>query len=208
MPSNMACPICLSMKASNRMKCHLVVEGKLDAELFERLFADWNRLNRPRIVVAGGKMAAVSRARSILILKRQPVAVVLDADTAEPILCEEQRADLEYEMRAAPASAEWRVFMLKPEMEVLFFSVPSAIERVFGVKLGDVDKFLADYSPRAVLAGLAKSPQSDSAVWSRLISDLTEAELTQIRQQEQVAEIRDFLHNATANVMAANTGAN
>jgi hypothetical protein len=92
------------------MKCHVVVEGPTDAELFNRLLADLPLAERPRIVVAGGKMRCISVARSILALKREPVVVVVDADSTEPDALDEQRGYLEFEMRAVSTPAAWKVF--------------------------------------------------------------------------------------------------
>lgn len=180
------------------MKSHVVVEESVDAELFNRLLADLESVERPRVVAAGGKMSCVSMARSILVLKREPVVVVVDADTLESDVIEEQRGYLEFEMRAVSTSAEWRVFVIKPELEALFFTVPSAIERFFRIQLSAEQRVRAEYAPRSVLAGLSEKPWNDSKTRIALIRSLTEEDLMQLRDHEQISEIRKFIVNAAS----------
>lgn len=181
------------------MKCHVVVEGPTDAELFKRLLADLPLPERPRIVVAGGKMRCVSVARSILALKREPVVVVVDADNSEPDAIEEQRGYLEFEMRAVSTPAMWKVFLLQPELETLFFAVPAAIERFFGVRLSAEQKVRAEYSPKTVLSGLTKKPWAEI----ELVQSLTKDELTQIRDRHEISEIRAFIANEAGTTLTA-----
>ena len=174
------------------MKCHVIVEGAADGEMFTRLFADFPLSERPRVVVAGGKSRCVSVARSILAIKREPVVVVVDADSSDPDTLAEQRAYLEFEMRAVSTPAAWKVFLMQPELESLLFSVSHAIERYFEVQLTPEQKVRAEYSPKTVLAGLDKQP------WSviELVQSLTEEELKQIRDRDEISEIRAFISSA------------
>jgi hypothetical protein len=94
-----------------------------------------------------------------------------------------------------------RFFLLQPELEALIFSVPAAIERYFDVKLTAEQKVRAEYSPKTVLAGLAKKP------WSviELVQSLTEDELRQIRERDEISEIRTFIANEAGTTLIASS---
>jgi hypothetical protein len=73
-----------------------------------------------------------SRARSFLVLRRTPVAVVVDAGSLSPAVIEECREGMEELIQAAAGSVPVKVVVAVPEIEAWFFAVPEVIERVLG----------------------------------------------------------------------------
>ncbi len=187
------------------MKCHLVVEGSADVELIERLLADLPLVDAPRVVASGGKTGCIARARSILAVKREPVAVIVDADTTESRSVEELRAYFDSEMRAVATSAKWQVFVVRPEIEVLLFLVPAAIERFFGIPLNSEQRVRAEYTPKMILDELARQTHKAGESRVQLIQGLTEDELAVLRHHEDIAEIRSFVVSVAGAMLAAST---
>ncbi len=96
-------------------KGFVIVETKIDKDLLEK---EWK--HKPRnvdIIEAGGRSSAISLARSILITKNAPIALVIDADTLNPHKIEEQ-AQFVYEItNHNPVDSMLKVFMPKPNLE-------------------------------------------------------------------------------------------
>jgi hypothetical protein len=68
-----------------------IVEGELDSYFLRRVLGD-EALRDTKIVVAGGAAGIPSLARSILVLRRLPLAVLIDADSTNPAAVERRRA--------------------------------------------------------------------------------------------------------------------
>jgi len=96
-------------------KGFVVVEGKIDKDLLEK---QWK--HKPRnveIVEAGGRSSAISLARSILITKNAPIALVIDADTLNERKIEEQEQFIYEITKHNHADSMFKVFMPKPNLE-------------------------------------------------------------------------------------------
>ncbi len=61
------------------MTAYLVCEGDRDAQLLKRVLPE-EILNNVEIISAGGLSAVKSLARSLIVRRQAPVAIVMDAD--------------------------------------------------------------------------------------------------------------------------------
>jgi hypothetical protein len=93
----------------------VVVEGVTDKRLIEEKWKSKPR--NVKIVEAGGRSSAISLARSILITRNVPIALVVDADTDNERKIEEQEQFIYEITKTSPLDSMLRVFMPKPTLE-------------------------------------------------------------------------------------------
>ena len=136
------------------MSTTIVTEGSVDKMLLERLLACHPRLGGNGIQVrdAGGRYGAQSKARTILTLRRESVAVVSDTDTVDPDSIMEQRHLLEMQLGQAAPASEWRVILMAPEIEALLFR--DEVRSLLPKQLSSEQLRHAGSKPKQVLAEL------------------------------------------------------
>ena len=118
-------------------KLLIVVEGKTDATAIRAILgADLAR--RARVFAAQGRTSLVTVARNLFFHEGGPVLIVMDADTTTAHMVEEQKALTRAAVESLiPGSMNGRdrgveVFAFVPEIEVIFFEAPPALERLLG----------------------------------------------------------------------------
>ncbi len=168
---------------------HIVVEGAFDADLIHKLLVDCK--GRFSIVVAHGKNAARPIARKILLQRREPTALIVDADTTEPQEVRQQVRELHDYFGAAADKVGLTVIAMVPEMEVIFFDRPTALANHAGRPLDPALVAAGRVAPKAVLDQvLRNSPDHDR---TGFIGRLTGAELVDLASHPQVQELRRFV---------------
>ncbi|HYF37611.1 MAG TPA: hypothetical protein VD994_20080 [Prosthecobacter sp.] len=98
--------------------CYVVVEGSADAAALRRLLPTAVR-RKCDFVIAKGKPAAVSDARTLLILSQEPVVVVLDADTLDVRQTEEEKSRIKGLLASVSRGAEFDVFFAVPNLDAV-----------------------------------------------------------------------------------------
>jgi hypothetical protein len=116
------------------MKVYLLVEGDADLAFYRRLLPSEIQAETT-IVTAGGRSNITSKARSLMVTKRRPLALVTDADAFEPDAVEQRLETLEELLRSATAGVPYKVILAVPETESWFFVVPEVLERLSGKPL-------------------------------------------------------------------------
>jgi hypothetical protein len=169
-------------------KAYILVEAAMDAELLRRVLAPEAQKDAEFVVASSG---IPSLARTLLVRRRVPVAVFVNADSLNPSLINERRDGMEELIRAAAASIPVKVVFVVPEVEALFFLCPDVIERVIGpirpefVVLGKRD-------PRGVLTQIAKENNRKWDV-AQALAFLTPADVECLRKSEAIQELTAFL---------------
>src|SRR5262245_6955547 len=106
---------------------YLFVEGPTDAAFLRRVLPP-AVTKEAEFVESGGRASIPSLARSVLVRRRKPVAVLMDSDSLAPAVIEEQRESTEELIRSAAASIPVKVVVAVPTIESWFFAAPEAIE--------------------------------------------------------------------------------
>src|SRR5258708_32327690 len=99
----------------------IVTEGEQDRLLLQALLNIEADDPDIRVMAAGGWSSADSLARSFLVRGEDNVALVVDADTTDPDLVEERKRFLLRSLGSLSSSADWRIFVIAPEIEALLF---------------------------------------------------------------------------------------
>lgn len=138
------------------MKAHIVTEGKLEAVLLERL-VQCHPVLRERVIKMHPmdyRSSAHFAARTLLVLRHEPVAMINSPETLSPWLLAEQRAFLEWRLGEAGAPEDWLVVLVPPNVAVLLFRDDAIMSAVLPGTLSVEDRIRGRYEPRAVLAEL------------------------------------------------------
>jgi hypothetical protein len=171
------------------MKAYLVVEGLTDAKLLSSLLPPEIQ-EQTAVVPAGGRANLTSAARTLLVTRRKPLAVLVDADTVDASSVLDLRRETEEWIRAVSGGVPFKVFMMVPEIEALLFRVPAAVERIAGQQLSADNMTLSRYKPHQVILQLS---QNKSVIIEQIINGLTAEELNVIRETSPIKELIAFL---------------
>jgi hypothetical protein len=172
------------------MKTYLLVEGNSDRALFQRLLPSGIQ-PETTIVAVGGRSNITSKARSLMVTKRRPLALVTDADAVENDAVEQRFQTLEELVRSATAGVPYKVVLAVPEIESWFFVVPNVLERLSGKSLSPEQRVLGGLRPREVLKQLFKD-QGDVSI-DQLANELTESEIKTLQETQPRKALIEFL---------------
>jgi hypothetical protein len=145
----------LEAKIKRMKRVYILVEGPTDAAILRRILPP-EALQDAELVPAGGSPGIPSLARSLLVRRKKPVAVVMDADSVNPEVIEERQQSTEEFIRSADSSVPVKVVAAVPEIEAWFFANPETVNHVVGVTV-TADWFaLGKRDPKGVLQQLAE----------------------------------------------------
>jgi hypothetical protein len=178
------------------VKRYVVVEGPADLSLLERV-VEVRRTSFPfpdttvQFVAAGGRSAVASMARSLLVSRPDPVAVVMDADTLDERTIREHE-EIYYDLlRSVAHNTPFRLFFAAPELEVVFFTDPAIIRRVFHRDLSEGELDVARSRPKVVLQRLL--PNVDVMTRAQLATILDAETVRKIAEHPLLIALIDFL---------------
>jgi hypothetical protein len=181
------------MKA--HVRAHVVTENEFDKELLESILARrfGKQAREIRILATNGKIDARSAAPSLISSKMIPTALIVDADTIDEELTEEQRGDIEYDFKTRAPKHMWLVVLAQPEVEAVFFSDPAMLERIIGRKVSELEIARAALCPRAALQKLLPKPRSGHGA-KHLVKKLSDSDFEKLLASDTFRPLIEFLH--------------
>ncbi len=174
------------------MNATVLTEGNFEGMFLATLIAEEQHLYDIEIKAVGGMSSVYSFARTLLAVKRTPVAVVIDADSPEPDVAAERQRSAEEVIGDAASGIPFRVIVAVPALEILFFRRPELLGRVFGAAINDHLMELAELSPRHALRKLASDKQFE-AVRLELLKAMDAEDLRAIREMDIVQDLLAFV---------------
>ena len=181
------------------MSAVIVTDGAFAQLLLEQMVRQHPllRSRELRVSDAGEWSGAQSKARTILVLKHQPVALVADAGAFEPEGITEQRCFLEWGLEQVAPRHRWRVILLIPQVEGLLFRN----ERLLRALVEDMPSFeqtiRARYEPRRVFAELMRH-EGRRSLPAVLPQRLAQAELMPLWALPEFLPLESFLLEKSA----------
>lgn len=142
----------------------IVAEGKTDV-LIIRVLLSAEVTTGMRFFAAQGRESLVSLARNLLVHEGGLVLLVMDIATAELHSRGQRVADVMRALSTVGAPGMFQVFTFTPEIEIVFFEAPDALQRVLGTPLPGEVLEEGRRKPKATLVRLmaeAKIPDMDS----------------------------------------------
>ncbi|MEB3311886.1 MAG: hypothetical protein VKJ02_16800 [Snowella sp.] len=184
------------------MIAYIVCEGSAELRLLQRILPR-ELLKDIEIVAAGGLFAIKSLARSLVVRRQVPVAIIFNTNSVDPDLIQERISSIEEIVKSVSIGTPVKVIPAVPAIEIIFFEDIGLLS------------WLLKYGPSQTqeLMNLAKS-QPDKAVRkfrntaqrydenNELFNQLTDDDLEVIRQVPFIKETIYFLQSVkeTANV--------
>ncbi len=184
---------------------HILVDSNTGEALLVKLLQAEQRAGSIRIRSSTIRSSLYSSARTLLMLRKEPVAVVLDADSTRSGVADLRRQSAEEVIGEAAGVAPLRILVAVPAMEALVFRRPDAIARAYGqvpqslIELGLV-------SPWTALEKLDRTASTDQ-VSLNIVKELDDADVSALRAESPVRELLEFLgelqHDGAAVAAAA-----
>lgn len=172
----------------------VLTESNFDGLLLTRLLMEGRERDDVVVRVAPGLSSGYSVARTILAVKRAPVAVVIDANSPESDVAAERKRRAEEMLADAAGRVPFHVVVAVPELEILLFERPDRLHRIFG----DVDAHvfeLARLSPRRAIAKLAPDEPYDIARF-RILRAMDADDLRALRETDLIRDLLNFIETA------------
>jgi len=175
------------------MIAYIICEGDCDTQLLKVVLPK-ELLQKVEVVSAGGQYAAESLARSLIVRRQVPVALVLDADLIDPDLTQERRHSIQEILESLSINTPVKVILAIPEMETIFFQDKALLSRLLGLDITSETMIWANFQPRQALEKLIS--QSDNyQSKSQIINQLVHEDLEIIRKSSVIQELVQFLQS-------------
>lgn len=183
------------------MITYIVCEGHLDAQILKTVLPA-NLLTDVGVVAAGGVSAVESLARSLVVRRRVPVVIVVDADSVVPELVQQRRKDIEETVESVSINTPVKVVMAVPEMEIIFFQDVSLLSRLLGYIPHQDILNRAVIQPKQALEELIARSEIIHDL-SEIIDRLANEDIEILRSSSVMQEIVHFLQSVreTANAV-------
>lgn len=177
------------------MACYVITEEPEGVALLTELLRPDFDLEQGEvsILAGGGESGADALARSILAVRHEPVALVVDADTVEPGRVRESRRFLEYSLGEF-GGAGFGVFLAEPSLDSLLFNDRAIIEALTGRRPTDEQMLRGHYEPRRILEELLPNGLRGA----RLAERLPEIDLSSLRTHPLIEDLRKFITEKVA----------
>lgn len=180
------------------MSVSVLAESNFDGMLLSTLLAEEQKAGAVEVGVAHGLTSGYSLARTMLAVKRKPVAVVIDADSPEPEVATERKRRAEEVLGDAAGGVPFRVIVAVPELEVLFFKRLNLLKKAFGKKGDEHVIELAQLSPRRAIKKLAPDEPYEKARF-QLLRAMTPADVKALRGTDLIQDLLDFIKTGVGN---------
>ena len=109
----------------------IVTEGRSDGILLIRVFARGLGV-KPAFYAAGDGLTPWTLGRNLLVHEGGPVRVAIDGHTIEPDRVVEERELTKATLRLLADDSQFEVFVFAPQLDVVFYEVPSILQRHLG----------------------------------------------------------------------------
>ncbi len=174
-----------------KMKENIIVtEGKFDRALLEKVLPPKIRENA-QIVDGRGDMSALSLARSYCLKGDYQVLLVIDSDTLDEGKIREKRNFAEHYFKMVTSPSKFKVVMLVPELEALFFADKKFIEDYFKRSISDLEFDLFKRDPGYALKSLSGG-EPFASLRDNLLGKIDDNMIQKINREPAVREIVDY----------------
>jgi hypothetical protein len=170
---------------------HVLVESKAAEALLAELLHGEQEAGFVHVQFIAFSSSLYASARTLLAVRDEPVAVVLNADSTNPAAAGRRRQEAEEVIGWTANTAPLRILVAVPALEALLFRRPDAIARAGGHLAPDVLE-LGQFSPRDALEKLDRNGLGHGASL-KIIAILNDADVVALRAVPPVREVLEFL---------------
>ena len=137
-----------------------------------------------------------SAAKTLLEIRNEPVALILDADSTEPMMAARVHDDADEVIGESAAAGPLRILVAIPAIESLLFRRPEAVRRAYATVSDDLLD-LGLISPGDALQKMNGSTSRYHASFT-IITKLNTDDVASLRSESPVRELLEFLDELTA----------
>jgi hypothetical protein len=173
------------------MMLQILVELKIPALLLARVLEAEQQAGLVIVRSYPEPSSMTGSAKMFLAVRREPVAVVQNAESTYPRTAAWMKQGIEEVMWGTPQRAPFRILIAVPAVEALLFLMPDAIARAYG----PVSEHLLEIgriSPRDALIKLDPTIEPDQ-VSLNIINELDETDIADLRGESPVRELLEFV---------------
>jgi hypothetical protein len=170
----------------------IVTETKHDELLLRSIFQIDTDTSELAVIGVGGHSIADSYARTQLLDNAADIALVVDADSADPIVVEQNRQFLKHSLGEIPTNRSFRIVVIAPDILALLFRRHSVTEQLIGKNISDTDFAHAEYDPKKVLMRLLPGKDFLKTLTERLKS----TDVTSLADEPDLKELKRFVQQA------------
>lgn len=182
------------------MKAYVVVEGVWEANLIRLLLAAENH-SMATVVEVGPRSTLVSIARSLLITRRAPTAVVMDAHSLDKESIREMKQSTMELLGAVSGPIPIKVIAVEPTIASLLISVPGLRDRLPSEEIAAEFARKIQSDPNRALSSLIDLQKELRDI--DIADVLTSADLAELRQTPPMVELNAFLSEAAGLLQAS-----
>ncbi len=153
----------------------------------------------------GRAMSSIySTARTLLAVRQEPVALVLDASATDPPTVSERRQAIQEVIGEAASRAPFHLLLAVPALQSLLFTRPVLIARAFGEGADDDGRIsdIGRLSPREAYKRLGPVG-SELSTAAKLMAALGAEDIAALRQESPIRELVAFLTEVGSPVATA-----
>lgn len=169
-------------------QAYIVIEKPTDADILKKLLP--STLPVVQFVNGEGKYGAESMARKLLVSKRLPVVLVIDADTSDNSAIREKIQNLNFLLHQSAARTPYKILVAVPSTDVLFFQERQILERIIDRQLTDLEWRLAQNQPTELLDTL---PGGRPAFLRTVLNQLPHEVIQVLQQHPLIQELIEFI---------------
>jgi hypothetical protein len=182
------------------MIAYVITEEQFDEDLLRRVLPQ-ELLEEVVFVPDFARSNIVGMARTLIVERRKPLAIVMDAGSFVPEVIQERRQSREEVVGIVAGGVPFKVILAVPALEAVFFQDPCLLERAFAQPIPADVLPLARFDPSGSLDQLfARSTTIKNR--TELLQVLTETEIAILRNAPVVQELIEFLQTARGWVLS------
>jgi hypothetical protein len=171
-------------------KACVVVEGMSDATIVRAIVPPELR-EEVMLAPAGGRSNIASVARTLLVTRRKPVAILVDTDSVEEGIIHDRLQSTQELLKAVAGGIPTKVILLIPTIESALF-MAGVLTKLYGAPLPEEVRFLARSDPKKALERLVAEPNRPNNI-KALLDRFGAEEIDAMRATPPFQELITFL---------------
>ncbi|MEM7102528.1 MAG: hypothetical protein AAF502_05285 [Bacteroidota bacterium] len=168
---------------------YIVTENPQDANLIRKLLPA-AALEKVKIKAGSGYSSLLSMAVALLAGKDNNVVIVADADSMKKTEYNNRYYFIKNYLRRAAPENQFKIFLLRPELESIFFENKEVLEQMTGRKFTDLEIELAKANPKENLYKLLNIERRD---FPEIVRKLPSSVFDKLKESRFSVELRSHI---------------
>ena len=173
------------------MIAYIICESRSDIQILQAILPK-QLLKEVEFVAAGGISSVTSLARSIVVRRQVPVAIVVDADSTVPELVQMRTNSLTEIVESVSVNTPVKVILFIPAIEAIFLQDYQLLSRLLGYNPSQNELTLVSSPPIKILKQLIAKSEKVSNI-AHFVNKLSDEDIETLRNTSAIQELICFL---------------